>query len=709
MERLEGGRMTGRSFGEALADVTAGSPSAGGPRVGSAPPGRWLGTAGRARRLPARLLALGPLGRLPRWQALALLLVLVATSGALVVYYGPASLEATPPLQTAFLYANDGHTLLGEVAAEENRVVVPLSEIPRMVRDAFVAVEDERFWSHPGIDPLAIGRALLANLRGDREGASTITQQVVKVSVVGRRRTLWRKLAEAITAIRLDRRYSKEAILEAYLNSIYLGHGAYGVEAASRLYFGKGVRDLTLAQAALLAGVTAAPQRFSPRVDPELARRRRDFALRRMHERGMITAAQLAAALREPIVLARRPARPPVRAPQFVDWVRAEILRRFGEDELYRGGLRVTTSLDLDVQRAAEEAVADVLDRPGDPGAAVVALDAATGQVLAMVGGRGRGPGEFNLATHARRQPGSAFKPFVLAAALEDGKRLSTTYRAPGSIRVRFDTGEVWRVRNYDGRGYGRLSLLSATAYSVNTVYAQLIRDVGPARVAAVARRLGITSPLAAVPSLALGTSGVTPLEMAAAYAAFVNGGEYRPPTGIVRIRDIRGRSLGAPPRPARRAISEDVAAEVRDALETVVRRGTGTPARLPGVAEQGGKTGTTEDHRDAWFVGFAGGYVVAVWVGYPDGSRTMERVHGISVTGNSFPAQIWRRVVAALLASDEGGRQPGQRSDRRSTRREVAPSPSPEPSPSSTPEGRRPSPTPRPTRRGLPLPTPLP
>jgi penicillin-binding protein 1A len=315
-----------------------------------------------------------------------------------------------------------------------------------------------------------------------------------------------------------------------------------------------------------------------------------------------------------------------------------------------------------------------------------------------MVGGRSPKRGDFNLATQARRQAGSAFKPFVLAAALDDGMELSETYRAPSSMRLRFDSGEVWRVRNYDRRGYGSLSLRTATANSVNTVYAQLIRDVGPRKVVDIAKKLGFTSHLSAVPSLALGTSGVTALEMAGAYAAFANDGEYLRPTGIAEVRDAAGKVVFSGERRAEKVIGVDVASGVREALRGVVRRGTGSTARVKGISDIAGKTGTTEDHRDAWFVGFARGFAIAVWVGYPQGGKTMERVHGISVTGSSFPAQIWKRVLGSLVAkyqTDEDVENAAVKSrrDTAPTSIPTVPEPSPSEEPSPTPEPRRPRP----------------
>ena len=696
--------MVDRSLGRALADPSARATTIDGvdglPREPSFP----LTLEERLRLWSKRLsrfLAGTRLGRLRRWQAALLLMALFVTSGTVSVYYGPATLQGTPPLQTAFLEDREGRDL-GRIRAEQNRIVVPLAKIPKFVQQAFIATEDRRFKSHPGVDPIAILRAVFANASGDREGASTITQQLVKNSTVGGRRNLWTKFNEAVTAIRLDRRYSKDEILGAYLNSIYLGHGAYGVEAASLLYFNRHVSELTLPQAALLAGITAAPNSFSPRTNKKAALARRNLALGRMYEQGFITTVQHDDAIEAPLKIVK-PKRVPVRSPLFVDYVRGEILRRFGEDVLYRGGLRVRTSLDLDIQTAAEEAVADVFNRPGDPSAAVVALDVSSGEVRAMVGGRSPKPGDFNLATQARRQAGSAFKPFVLAAALDDGFSLNKTYRAPGSIRVRFDSGEVWPVRNFDRAGRGSLTLRSATANSVNTVFAQLIRDVGIRRVVTMAHDLGISSYLAPVPSLALGTSGVTTLEMAGAFATFANNGELVRPTGISYVKDGEGDLIYANEERRRgtRVLPESVADDVKEALHAVVTRGTGTPVRMRGVTI-GGKTGTTEDHRDAWFVGFARGFAVAVWVGYPS-NKKMTNVHGIKVTGGSFPGRIFKRVLEAMIdkyeAKDDATRSERRRSGTVSPSLSPSTAPEPEPSPSDVPTEEPPPGDPPPRR----------
>lgn len=658
-----------------------------------------------------------------RWRILTAMATTFVLSAA-GIYFGPVNLKPPAQLQTAILESFDGQPL-GEIRPEQNRVVLDLctakvSErcIPKILQQAFIATEDERYWSHFGVDPIAIVRAVGANARGDREGASTITQQYVKNTFTGTRRTLWRKVREAILAVRVDRKYSKERVLEDYLNSIYLGNGAYGVEAASKLYFGHSVFDpnvsgpRALAEAAMLAGITANPTRWDPRSRYEQSVGRRDYILKRMQKLGMVTASEVAAAQAEDdFKIVPRRTGPAAVAPGFQDWLKAQLLSdrdHFGPDVVYQKGLRIKTSLDLELQQVAEEAIADILDRPGDPDAAVVTIDVDTGGVRVMVGGRAAGCkpgaycskrlGEFNLATQAKRQSGSAFKPFVLAAALESGKKtLQSTYRAPGTIRLKIPGG-VWKVSNYDRRGRGsKLSLSRATAQSVNTVFAQLILDVGPQEVVDLAHLLGIRSTLSAVPSLALGTSGVSALEMASAYAAFARSGQALKPLGYSEVRDRRGnfiansdRELGDP------ELNPEAADDVIEAMKGVVRSGTGRPARIAGWTAWG-KTGTTEDHADAWFVGGAGRTVTAVWVGYPAGRKSMRNVHGIDVVGGSFPAQIWKRVMTRALEKYPQPDDLSPSSPKEEKPRTVDPGPTELPSeePSEEPE-----PTPTPTER---------
>ncbi len=587
------------------------------------------------------------------------LLLALAVVGALMA---PLPYDPPAPPQTAFAFDRHGR-FIARISAEEERTVVPLRRIPEQVRQAFIAAEDERFYGHGGVDFKAILRALWADVSGGRfQGASTITQQLIRnvssptldnatPGYVGRERTLWRKIREAVLAIRMERRFSKAEILEMYLNQIYFGEGAYGIEAAAQEYFGDHVWGLELGEAATLAGIVAAPSRYSPRVNLDGATGRRDYVLRRMVTLGFVEETAAAKARATPIEVVT-PEAEVSKSPYFVDYLKRNITRRYGDDVLYRGGLRIETTLDLRLQRAAEQAVASTLDQRGDPQASVVAVDVRTGGILAMVGGRDFERSQVNLATGqggTGRQAGSAFKPFVLAQALQEGISPYSIYSAPGTISI-----DGWNVSNYGGSSYGSLSVRSATVSSVNTVFAQLIDEVGPDDVANLGHRMGIRSDLPAVPSLALGTAEVTPLEMASSYATLASGGVYRRPTPIARMTDSSGELVEELDREGRRVLPEATASEVTGLLQDVVAYGTGTAAQLSGVAVAG-KTGTAQDHADAWFCGYTLQVAACVWVGYPRGRIPMTAVHGIPVTGGSFPALIWHAFMTAL----EGQRAP--------------------------------------------------
>ena len=572
---------------------------------------------------------------------------------ASVAFLAPLPYDPPAPLQTAFVFDREGR-LIARVTAEERRTVVPLRRIPEHVRQAFLAAEDERFYHHIGVDPIAIMRALWEDLTGGRfQGGSTITQQLVRNTsdpYVGKERTLWRKIREAVMAIRMERRFSKDEILEMYLNQIYFGEGAYGVQSASREFFGTHVWNLHLAQAATLAGSVAAPSRYNPRANPEAAVDRRDWVLGRMATLGHIEADEAEIAKAEPLDVV--PQQPQVsKAAYFVDYLTRDVRRRLGANVLYRGGLQVESTLDLEMQRAAERAIAGVLNQPGDPDAALVAIDVRTGGILAMVGGRDFHRSQVNLATGqggSGRQAGSAFKPFVLAQALEEGISSYDVYSAPGSISI-----DGWDVSNFGGSSYGALSVRSATVSSVNTVYAQLVDEVGAEDVAELARRMGIRSELPAVPSLALGSAEVTPLEMTAAYATLASGGIYRRPTGVRRIEGSAGEILERLDPEGRQALDEDTADEVTDILLDVVAGGTASGAQLSGTAVAG-KTGTAQDHADAWFCGYTSEVAACVWMGFAKGRIPMSSVHGIPVTGGSLPADIWRAFMSAVPGPED-------------------------------------------------------
>lgn len=556
-------------------------------------------------------------------------------------------------------------SLLTTLHAEQNREPVPLATMAPTLPAAAVAIEDERFFQHDGVDARGVLRALTHDVeRGDVvEGGSTITQQYVRAVMLGPERDLERKLREAVMAVQLEQRYSKKTILERYLNTIYLGNGAYGVQAASRLYFGKDAKDLDLAQSALLAGVIRAPESYNPFTHPELALARRNEVLDRLATLHREPADQVAAARATPLGL--DPHRDTGRYPagHFVEQVRRFVLgsSAFGvtEDQrrrlLLEGGLRIHTTLDPKWQALAEQSVGQVISRPAtDPSAALVAMDPVTGQVKAYVGGTdffGPAPNaKFDLAGQGRRQAGSTFKPFVLAAALERGFPLTRTYNAPGSITIPIPGQQPWLVNNYDGNGSGRLSLSEATVKSVNTVYAQLIMDLGPQPAVDLAAKLGVRSRLQAVPSAALGTNGVTVLDMASAYSSLAGDGLHADPVFVTRVTRRDGTVLYDAPTERHRVLPETTARTVTQVLAQVVERGTGVNARIGRPVA--GKTGTGEEWQDAWFVGYTPQVVAAVWVGFPDAERTMRPpVTRITVTGGSWPAQIWQLFAGAALA----------------------------------------------------------
>lgn len=557
-----------------------------------------------------------------------------------------------PPVQeTTKIFARDG-TLLADLFYSENRVPISLGKMPNVLIDAVIAAEDKRFFSHRGVDFESIARAIVADIRSGRivEGGSTITQQYIKNLYGQRDRTLKRKIREALLAYQLEQRYPKNLILERYLNTIYLGQSAYGVEAASRMYFGKSARRVSLAEAALLAGLIRAPNSASPYAFPAAARDRRDRVLDQMLQQQMITTSQAQAAIRAPIRVLQ-PRAPKGRAVYFVEYVKQELIRQFGADMVFKGGLRVYTTLDLNTQAEAERAAWGILDRPDDPSVALVAIEPATGQIRAMVGGRDFARLRYNLATQGHRQPGSAFKPFVLATALAQGYSLDSQIDStPGDLKL--PDGSHWSVSNAtEGGGGGLISVLDATIHSVNAAFARIMIDVGPDAVATTAERMGITTPLNRDFAIALGgmKTGVTPLEMANAYGTLATGGFHVAPTPVFEIRNAFGRLISKPSVDRESVLDPGVAALITKALEGVVSSGTGHRAQIGRPAA--GKTGTTTNYHDAWFIGYTPQLVTSVWVGYPKKQREMSDVHGIRVAGGTFPAQIWAAFMREALA----------------------------------------------------------
>jgi len=522
----------------------------------------------------------------------------------------------------------------GDVVGEPLR----LADLPSFLPAAAVAVEDRRFWSHWGLDVIGIARAAFVNARAGRlvQGGSTITQQVAKNLFLTNARTLRRKVQEVLLTLWLEQHFTKEEILEIWLNRVYLGSGAWGVDAAARLYFGVSARKVNLWQAATIAGLPRAPSRFNPRTDPQAAATRAREVLSAMADTGAITA-ELAGVAASQIAFPTRPAT----AGWFADWAseRAESVLPLGADAAVR------TTLDLKWQAIVESRLATLLDGPGAAAGAsqgaVVVLDATTGAVRAMAGGRDYRSSPFNRAVVARRQPGSSFKPFVWLAALERG---ATPDDMVLDAPIRLGT---WSPSNYEGKFRGTITLEDALAHSVNTAAVRLIIQAGgPKVVIALAQRMGITTTLPADDTLALGTGEVRLLDLTAAYATFFNGGLKITPRGIETIR--AGTPIALPSTTPQRVIEPDHAAMMVRMLAAVVSRGSGTAAGLPGRLVAG-KTGTTSDYKDAWFVGGTGGLVIGVWMGNDD------NVPMKGVTGGSLPAKLFHDIAADLLPRPGG------------------------------------------------------
>jgi len=562
--------------------------------------------------------------------------------------------DFTPPALTR-IYSAD-NALLAELFVEK-REPVSLHLMPSELKQAIIATEDRKFYRHSGVDLKGILRALLRDIRRGQfvEGASTITQQLAKTLFLNPRKTLMRKLREALLAFQLERRYTKDEILEFYLNQVYFGSGAYGVETAARLFFGKAVQNLTLAESALIAGMPKAPSRYSPLLNPTLALHRRNTVLDQMYDAGQINKSERDDARGRPLALNSRPAQKR-RAPYFVDLVVRDLEQAVGAARLYRGGLTVVTSLSATLQKAAENAVQEGLTALQQrmkqrglqsrlPQAALVAIDTASGGILALVGGRDYLQSPFNRAVAARRQPGSAFKPIVYAHAIEKGFPQNMLLRDSPVVFKGGPGARDWKPQNFSRTYHGEMTLRRALAISQNIPAVRLIERLGPASVAAFGAQLGIASPLEANLSLALGTSEVSLLELTSAYAVFANRGDGIKPWGIEAVRDLRGRPLWHPRILKRASMSRAGAAVVTDMLQAVVQEGTARRARTlrrPLAA----KTGTTNDYRDALLIGFSPTVAAGVWVGCDDGASLGGRESGARA---ALP--IWKAFMVRVLA----------------------------------------------------------
>ena len=559
-----------------------------------------------------------------------------------------------------YVYASDGHTILAVLRGSQSRVLVPSSAISPWIKQAIVATEDKRFYQHRGIDVRGMARALWNDIRGRPvQGGSTITQQFVKNALTGDQRSITRKLKEAALAWQLEQKWSKDRILTAYLNTIYFGNGAYGVERAARTYFGHPAAKLTLPEAALLAGIPEDPSLYDPVAHPKAALDRRAVVLELMLQQHVITPGEFRAASNAPMPRPQDVHLSGVQGqvPYFGEYVKEQLIDRFGASNVFGSGFRVYTTINLRLQKLARDAVQKILPSPDGPQAALVAINPTTGSVLAMDGGRNFHVSQYNLATARERQAGSAFKPFVLATALREGISPLTTYVSkPVSI---FLGNKYWSVHNYEGEYLGPIDLVKAIAVSDNSVFSQLTRDVGPANVVKTAHAVGITGPLQSYFAIGLGVEPVSVLEMARAYATFANGGVRvdgtvfgNEPRVVTEIDNDANKVVYANVPKGVHALSPDVDNLLTELLEGVVTGGTGTAAQLPGRVVAG-KTGTTENYGDAWFCGYTPQLVTCVWVGYPDKLTPMlHEFHGGPVVGGSFPALIWKAFMQPALAA---------------------------------------------------------
>ena len=563
----------------------------------------------------------------------------------------PNLAEDLTPSASSQIYDINGNEI-ANIHATENRMPVKISQIPKDLQNAFIAVEDARFYEHSGIDPRGILRALWANISGGgvSEGGSTITQQLAKNAYLTPERTMKRKIQEMFLALQLEREYTKQEILEFYLNQIYFGQGAYGVEAASKTYFGKDVSALTLNECAMLAGIPKSPNYYSPFNNLEAARARRATVLEQMAKYHYISDSEASRLKREDLKLVRPAAGDTTEAAYFIDYVIQGLIDKYGADAVYKSGLKIYTTIDMDMQRAAEAAMKMLptfeTDKNGlaQPQGALVAIDPHTGQIKAMVGGRGTD--QFNRATMAERQPGSAFKPFVFAAALEN-RFTPNTIIEDSPIMV----GD-WEPENYNRNYNGKVTLRYVAEQSLNVPTVKIAQKIGMDKAIYYAQEMGIstfvldgaTNDRGLATSLGGLTRGLTPLELTSAYGTFANQGVHVEPTAIIKVLDRNGKILEQAKPKQKNVISEASANDLTSMLQGVITRGTGTGAAIDRPAA--GKTGTTSDYCDAWFVGYTTDLVAGVWIGCDDNSDLD------GMTGGNLPASVWQAFMERATAN---------------------------------------------------------
>jgi len=589
-----------------------------------------------------------PLQAIFYWSTIAVIWVAifgVAFVGAMAIDLPDISSLEQPDKQPSITYLDRSGALIAVRGGSQASAPVKFDELPDYVPLAFVAIEDRRFFTHPGFDPIGITRALFSNL-GKKKGSnlaggSTITQQLARNLFLSANQNMKRKVQELMIAVWLEHKYSKKEILELYLNRVYFGAGAYGIEAASQRYFNKPAKNLTIGEAAMLAGLMKAPNSYSPLSDTERAQRRSNIVLNEMVQSKVITPEQRAEAVKTPIRVSRTLAS--AHAQYFIDWLDKDI--RSLIDPKNTEDLIVETTLDLPIQTDAERAVQTIMERDAKKGvqqAAVVSVD-GEGRIRAMIGGVSYGESQFNRATDAHRQTGSSFKPFVYLTAMEAGYQPTTPV-----VDEPYSIGD-WSPENYTKKYMGLIDLQTALANSINTVAARLANDVGRDNVARTAKRMGLTAKINTDPAMALGTSEATPLEMAQAYIPFSNGGVRATVHGVIRIRTASGKVLYQYRDPGEdngrvRVVNNPALMNMNQMLRGVVAHGSGSGANIPGY-DIAGKTGTTSDYRDAWFDGYTGGFVTIVWVGRDDNTVMKGKV-----TGAGTPAAIWKTYMTSAL-----------------------------------------------------------
>ena len=589
-----------------------------------------------------------------------ILIIFAAIIAVMVIGVGCGFLTATlntkadladirPPASSQ-IYDINGNEI-ANVHADENRVPVKMNQIPENLKNAFVAVEDVRFYEHSGVDFRGIMRALWANIshQGVSEGGSTITQQLAKNAYLTQDRTFKRKIQEMFLALQLEHQYTKEEILELYLNQIYFGQGAYGVQAAAKTYFGKNVEELDLNECAMLAGIPKSPNYYSPLNNLQTAQSRKSTVLDQMAKYGYISSSTAAKTKKEELRLVQNTNKSGSEAAYFVDYVIQSMIEKYGSDAVYKEGLKIYTTLDMDMQRAAEEAMKNLPDMSEangiqQPQGALVAIDPHTGHIKAMVGGRGTDM--FNRAVMAERQPGSAFKPFVFAAALE------SNYTPASIIEDKPLTINGWSPQNYSRDFNGKVSLRYVAEQSLNVPTVRVAQDVGIDKIIYLGKEMGITTFVTdgnqndGNLSTALGglTRGVTPLELTSAYCTFANDGVHVNHTAIVRVLDRNGKVLEENVPESKQVLKKDTVNNLTSMLMGVMVRGTGTGANID--RPSAGKTGTTSDYHDAWFIGYVPDLVVGVWVGCDDNQQMG------TMTGGTTPAYIWKAFMTKVSSS---------------------------------------------------------